>query len=96
MQTGSTSKTTPTHPLATTGPINKSSATAKPGQKLENRIYPIRALEGAGYYAADDWGVAAFNLRRGVEEELKARSGGVGRVSESNLWEGWGNMVDGV
>ena len=39
-QTGSTSKTTPTHPLATTGPMNKSSVTAKPGQSCRIEFTP--------------------------------------------------------
>lgn len=38
--TGNTSRTTPTHPLATTGPMNKSSVTAAPGQSCRIEFTP--------------------------------------------------------
>ena len=55
-QTGSTCNTTPTHPLATVGPINKSSVTAKPGQSCrieftpsEHVRAPVAMLQTTGF-----------------------------------------------
>ena len=55
-QTGSTCNTTPTHPLATVGPMNKSSVTAKPGQSCrieftpsEHVRAPVAILQTTGF-----------------------------------------------
>ena len=61
------------------GPDEQVVRDRKAGTELQDRIDPVGAREGAGRDAADDGGVAAFDFGGGVEEEeLEARSGGVG------------------
>lgn len=61
------------------GPNEQVIRDRKAGTELQDRIHAVGAREGAGRYAADDGGLAAFGFGGGVEEEeLEARSGGVG------------------
>lgn len=74
--TGNTSRTTPTHPLATTGPNEQIVRHCRAGTELQNRIHPVGAREDSGCDAADDRGVVvALDLGGGFEvEELEACS----------------------